>query len=50
MDKIILDSLKRLYHNTTLPSDKHDGVKLTVDKLIQSNKISQEEFNYITQF
>lgn len=44
-----IESLRRLYNNTTLTQEQQDEVKLTIDKLIQTKKITNEEYIYITR-
>ena len=48
MNKVIIDSLRRLYHNDTLTEEQYVEVELTVEKLIQTKKITNEEYDYIT--
>ena len=45
----IVESLRRLYTNESLTKEQIGAVKESVDRLLQSKKISIKEYNYILE-
>ena len=43
----VVESLKRLYNKENLTEKQIEMVKESADRLLSSNKISVEEYNYI---